>query len=69
MASPQQAPMPYDVSLWDGCTIRVSAVDPATGNAVAGVTVSGVSYDVDQTKGSAQSLETGPFMLVTGPAG
>lgn len=68
MAKPLTLPLPDGLYLWDGCTIRVTALDPTTGATVAGVTVSDVTFEVEQTAGSADALNSGPFMLVPGPA-
>lgn len=69
MAQPLTVALPPGLSLGGGCTITVTALDPATGNVVTDVSVSNVTIEVDQTAGSEADLETGPYMLVPGPRG
>jgi hypothetical protein len=66
VATPYIAPIPADTALTSGCTIEFVAIDPATGNAVTGVTVANVSIYADTT-GDATLEPFGPFMLVPGP--
>ena len=47
MAAPQIAALPEFFTLASGMTIRLTAVSPTTGALVPGVTISGVSIDVD----------------------
>lgn len=65
MAQRIQAPLPPDQGLWAGCVVRVTAVDPTTGVAVAGVVVSDVSIAVENLAGG--DLSSGQFLLVPGP--
>ena len=67
MAQPLTAALPPDLRLWGGCTFSITALNPTTGAAVAGVTVSDVHIEVEQTAGFGGELLLGPFMLVTGP--
>jgi len=67
MAQPLIVTLPPGLDLWPGCIIRVTAVDPSTGNTVAGVRVSNIS--IEGTSDSPDELAYGPFMLVTGPGG
>ena len=67
MAQPLIVTLPPNLELGGSCVIRVAALDPSTGNVVTGVTVSNVTLEVDNTGGG--SLDSGPFMLVTGPQG
>ena len=67
MAQPLTVALPPNLVLWAGCTIRVTALDPTTGNTVAGVTVSDVSLECDQLSGTTDALAFGPFMFVPGP--
>ena len=67
MAQPLTVPLPPNLNLWGGCTIRVTAIDATTGALVTGVTVSNVSLEVEQLAGSLADLSFGPFMLVPGP--
>ena len=67
MAQPLIVTLPPNLDLWDGCIIRVTAVDPATGNTVAGVRVSNIS--IEGASDDPGQLAYGPFQLVTGPSG
>jgi len=67
MAQPLSVSLPPGLDLGGGCQIRVTALDPTTGDTVTGVKVSNVTLEVDQLGGG--SLEYGPFMLVAGPQG
>jgi hypothetical protein len=70
MSQPFIQPLPPDLSLYAGCVVRVTAIDPSTGNTVAGVTVSNVSLFVTNLRGdSTDALDFGPFKLVLGPEG
>jgi hypothetical protein len=62
MAAPYTVPLPPDLVLWDGCIIRVTAVDPATGNLVSGVTVSDVAIECDQLTGPRVGVDN-PLLL------
>lgn len=57
--------MPDNVDIGASFTLQVAALDPTTGDAVANVTISNMSLEVDHLTGG--SLEFGPFMLVPGP--
>jgi len=68
MAQKVSAQMPPDMDLEFTYTIELAALDPTTGNPVAGVVVSNAYMLVDQVSaGSADELAAGPFMLVPGP--
>lgn len=69
MAEPLTVALPPGLELWGGCTIGVAALVPATGDPVPGVDISNVTIEVALTSGSEADLESGPFMLVTGPRG
>ena len=47
MAAPQIVDLPQFFTLASGMVIRVTAVDPTSNATVAGVSISGVSIDVD----------------------
>jgi hypothetical protein len=64
MAQPLTVALPPGLILKDGATIRVTALDPATGDLVAGVDVANVTLEVDLLAGD---LPVGPFLLVPGP--
>jgi len=51
MAQPLTVALPPNLELSGGCIIRVTALDPATGNEVAGVTVSDITFEVDDRGG------------------
>lgn len=62
------APLPADLDLADGWTIRVTAIDPVTGAIVSGVTVSNFAMEVVDVNGvGAPGLAVGDFELVPGP--
>ena len=61
-------PMPSDLDLADGWTLRVTALDPVTGAPVSGVKVSNLALEVALGEGtSPEELAVGPYMLVPGP--
>lgn len=63
-------PMPEDLDLGDGWTLRVTALDPTTGAVVSGVNVSNVAIQVvDVNNVGGPGLETGEWLLVPGPGG
>ena len=64
MPQPLILPLPPNIDLWDGCKIRVTAINATTGAVVSGVNVTEVNLEVVKIKGS---LESGPYMLVPGP--
>lgn len=68
MAAKLDVPMPPDLDLPDGWTVRVTAVD-LTGALVTGVNVSQMAIIADAPLGAGAGggLEVGPFMLVPGP--
>ena len=61
MAAPVIASLPEFFTLASGMKIRLTALDPTTGNLVAGVVISGVSIDVDPQV-AAISGQEGPFL-------
>lgn len=65
MAQPLILPLPPNIDLWDSCVIRVTALNPTTGDVVSGVTVSQVNLEVTQLEGG--SLAHGVWQLVPGP--
>ena len=65
MAQPLIVTLPPGLDLWPGCIIRVTAVDPATGNTVTGVNVKNIS--IEGVSPNPGALDYGPFMLVEGP--
>lgn len=68
MAQPFDVALPPDLLLAGGYKVRVTAIDPTTGNTVAGVNVSNVTLQVEDLGGvGADALQSGPFMLVMGP--
>lgn len=62
------ATMPV-LPLTSDCVVKFEAINPTTGAAVSGVTVSqAVIYAVDiEGESSGGSVDSGPFMLVPGP--
>ena len=69
MAQPLAVALPPGLELSGGYTISVAAIDPTTGAVDTSVSVSNVTIEVQLTSGSEADLESGPFMLVTGPRG
>jgi hypothetical protein len=67
MGKPLIVALPPNLDLGPGNGIRVTALDPATGAVVPGVRVANVTIEVALTSGDATDLQTGPFLLVTGP--
>lgn len=60
--------MPPELDLGDGYTLRLTALDPTTGNAVSGVTVSNLAMAVVNVGGGdVIDLVFGDFQLVPGP--
>lgn len=69
MSQPLTVALPANLDLDDTYTIRVTALDPTTGNTVSGVNVGTVTLMVDNLSGGSLASGTfGPFMLVPGPA-
>ena len=61
------ASMPV-LPLTGDCVVRFEAINPSTGVAVSGVTISQATiYAVDVDGDSADAVDSGPFMLVPGP--
>jgi len=57
------------VTLWDGCTVRVAAINPTTGNIVSGVNISNVTFDIDRVDdGSGVDLTSGSFHPILIPS-
>ena len=69
MAQPLTVALPPNLSLKGGYLVRVTALDPATGNVVTFANVANVTLQVEVTSGDALTLEQGPFLLVPGPRG
>lgn len=70
MAEKIDASLPAGIVIGDGWQIVFAAVDPTTGDDVAGVVVSNANV-VASDSGGTTGLEQphGPFMLVPGPNG
>ena len=69
MAQKLTASIAENMSLDNQFVIEWAAVDPATGDDVAGVLVSNVGMLVEPVGlTTADALVVGPFMLVPGPA-
>ena len=68
MPVPYVAPMPPDVELEGSYTVRLTALDPASGNHVTGVKVTGFVLTVlNAGSGEVTDLGFGEFLLVPGP--
>jgi len=72
MAAPLTASMPQFTQLGYNTTIVMEALDPSTGAAVDGVSVTGVELWADVTLGVSETgsepYAVGPYMLTGGPA-
>ena len=69
MAQALTAAMPSDLSLDLNCSIVFEAVDPVTGAAVTGVTISNALLRVETTiSASGDAPVAGPFQFIAGPA-
>lgn len=68
MAAPMKTSMPQNVVIGATYTLQIAALDPNTGNAVAGVKFSNMAIEIaDPGTVTAEELNFGPFMLVPGP--
>lgn len=67
MSQPFDIALPPDLFFSDGYKIRVTALDPVTGDTVTGVNVNNVTFQVEILSGEGTTLEYGPFMFVPGP--
>lgn len=69
MPAPQNAGLPAFFTLANGYTLRITALDPATGDENTDVVISNASIAVDQDTGSTDATQTpGQIFLVPGPA-
>lgn len=67
MAEAYDSPMPPALDLGDGYTMRLTAIDPFTGNRVNGITVANVIIFSDLLGGTQPGdLAVGPWLLVPG---
>lgn len=68
MAAAYDAPMPPELELSGGFTVRLTAIDPTTGAVVSGVTIEQLVMMVNTLPGTVPGdLGVGPFQLVPGP--
>jgi len=67
MAVPLDAPLPPNLDLGPGYTLRVTALSTTDGSVVSGVTVSNFAVLLEGSIDQGQDLAYGPFMLVPGP--
>ena len=68
MAVPINAPMPANLDLGPGFTLRVTALSTADGSVVSAVNVSDLSILATDVQGDGgASLVTGDWFLVPGP--
>jgi hypothetical protein len=63
MALPLTAPMPPNLDLTGGYTVRVTAVDPVSGAVVSGVVVSGVAIQATSKGTPIADLTPGPLLV------
>lgn len=62
MSQPLTVALPPNLNLWDGCLIRITAVDATSGDPVTGVQVNIVSLEVESA--STADLASGNFKPV-----
>ena len=71
MAQPLNAGMPDAQHLQAGYTLRVTTIDPTTGNLVSGAKINTVVIDADiltsSASGPPSDIVYGDWMLVPGP--
>lgn len=68
MAEAFSAAMPANLDLGGNYTLRLTAIDPVTGNIVSGITVSNLAiYVSDVGSDQVTDLGFGDFLLVPGP--
>jgi hypothetical protein len=69
MPVPTDAPLPPNLDLGPGWTLRVTALSATDGSVVSAVTVSNFGVTVSDEGGTIDTgpLQIGPFMLVPGP--
>ena len=68
MAKPYSAGMPDEMELGGSYKIRITAVDPTSGNAISAITISNLVMLVNTGAGTdIPGLGYGPFLLVPGP--
>jgi len=68
VAQPLNISMPFGLDVQAGYTLRVTAIDPTTGNLVGGVVVDTTVLTVDLAGDAvASDLQTGDWFLVPGP--
>jgi hypothetical protein len=63
MAEPLTAGLPPDCVLSAGYTVRLVALDPTTGNTVAGVNLSDISFFVTDLAGNAGGDAPNPLLV------
>lgn len=69
MPAPLMVPLTPGLSLAAGYTLRLTALDPTTGDVVSGVNVSAAAILATNIASTpAEQLQTGPFVLVPGPS-
>ena len=69
MPAPLDAPMPQGLDVGSGYVVRVTALDPTTGNLVPGVNVNTVVRTAEQAGGiiGGGGGPSGEWFLVPGP--
>lgn len=63
MPEPLTAGLPLDCTLSAGYVMRLVALDPTTGNTVAGVNLSDISFFVTDLMGNAQDDAPNPLLV------
>jgi hypothetical protein len=68
VAQPLSVAFPPNLVLTDGWVVKIAAVDPATGAAVSGVTITEALMQVEVIGGAGgDTLASGQWALVPGP--
>ena len=69
MPVPLDAPLPPNLDLGPGFTLRVTALSTADGTVVSGVKVTNLGVELNDLDGTIDTggLAVGPFLLVPGP--
>jgi len=65
MPAPMKAGLPPELVISSGYILRFAALDPTTGNAVAGVSVSLATAEVDRIAGNLDDLAPLPRLVPT----